>query len=81
MIKRILQNLKKKFNNLEIFSNFSGNPIGQNVDEGVKVYKKSKILKKNISYDIYDMKKTYHSNAMVPVVAYRSRCLFCSSTH
>ena len=41
MIKRILQNLKKKFDNLEIFSNFSGNPIGQNVDEGVKVYNKS----------------------------------------
>ena len=41
MIKHILQNLKKKFNNLEIFSNFSGNPIGQNVDEGVKVYNKS----------------------------------------
>ncbi len=41
MIKRILQNLKKKFNNLEIFSNFSGNPIGQDVDEGVKVYNKS----------------------------------------
>ena len=41
MIKLILRNLKKKFNNLEIFSNFSGNPIGQNVDEGVKVYNKS----------------------------------------
>ncbi len=41
MIKDILQNLKKKFNNLEIFSNFSGNPIGQNVDEGVEVYNKS----------------------------------------
>ena len=41
MIKHILQNLKKKFNNLEIFSKFSGNPIGQNVDEGVKVYNKS----------------------------------------
>ena len=41
MIKDILQNLKKKFNNLEIFSNFSGNPIGQNVDEGVEVYDKS----------------------------------------
>ena len=41
MIKHILQNLKKNFNNLEIFSNFSGNPIGQNVDEGVKVYNKS----------------------------------------
>ena len=41
MIKHILQNLKKKFNKLEVFSNFSGNPIGQNVDEGVKVYNKS----------------------------------------
>jgi len=41
MIKHILKNLKNKFNNLEIFSNFSGNPIGQNVDEGVKVYNKS----------------------------------------
>ena len=41
MISHILQNLKKKFNNLEIFSNFSGNPIGQNVDEGVKIYNKS----------------------------------------
>ena len=41
MIRQILKNLKKKFNNLEIFSNFSGNPIGQNVDEGVKVYNKS----------------------------------------
>ncbi len=30
-----------QLNNLEIFSNFSGNPIGQNVDEGVKVYNKS----------------------------------------
>ncbi len=41
MISHILQKLKKKFNNLEIFSNFSGNPIGQNVDEGEKIYNKS----------------------------------------
>ncbi len=41
MIRQILKNLKKKFNDLEIFSNFSGNPIGQNVHEGVKVYNKS----------------------------------------
>ena len=41
MISHILHNLKKKFNNLEIFSNFSGNPLGQNVDEGVKIYNKS----------------------------------------
>ena len=41
MIKQIIQDLKKKFNNLEIFSNFSGNPIGENVEEGVKVYNKT----------------------------------------
>jgi len=41
MIRQIIQNLKKKFNNLTTFSNFSGNPIGQNVQEGVKVYNKS----------------------------------------
>lgn len=41
MIKQIIKDLKKKFNNLKIFSNFSGNPIGENVEEGVKVYNKS----------------------------------------
>ena len=37
-IKNIILRLKKKFGNLSIFSNFTGNPIGQNVDDGVKAY-------------------------------------------
>ena len=31
----------KKFENLNIYSNFTGNPIGENVDEGVKEFKKN----------------------------------------
>ena len=38
IIKNIIRSLKKKFKNLSIFSNFTGNPIGENVEEGVKVY-------------------------------------------
>ena len=37
-IKNIILKLKKKFGNLPIFSNFTGNPIGQNVEDGVKAY-------------------------------------------
>ena len=37
-IKNIILRLKKNFGNLSIFSNFTGNPIGQNVEDGVKVY-------------------------------------------
>ncbi len=37
-IKNIILKLEKKFGNLSIFSNFTGNPIGQNVDDGVKAY-------------------------------------------
>ena len=37
-IKNIILNLKKSFKNLSIFSNFTGNPIGQNVEEGVNTY-------------------------------------------
>ncbi len=36
----ILKNLKK-FNKLNIFSNFTGNPTGENVDEGVEEFKKN----------------------------------------
>jgi len=36
--KKIIINLKKNFINLSTFSNFTGNPIGENVEEGVKVY-------------------------------------------
>ena len=42
MIKTIISEIKKKFSNLAIFSNFSGNPIGENVEEGVLEFKKNK---------------------------------------
>ena len=38
MTKKIINN----FDNKDIFSNFSGNPNGKNVDDGVKVYQKNK---------------------------------------
>ncbi len=40
-IKKIISNLKKKFSKFGIFSNFSGNPLGDNVEEGVEVFKKN----------------------------------------
>jgi alcohol dehydrogenase class IV len=42
MVKKILESLKKDFKNIVYFSNFSGNPIGENVEEGVKVYNSKK---------------------------------------
>ena len=39
-VKNIINDLNKNFNKLITFSNFSGNPIGENVDEGVLVFKK-----------------------------------------
>ena len=39
MTKTIISEVKKKLNNLAIFSNFSGNPIGENVEEGVLEFK------------------------------------------
>ena len=41
LIKNIILKLKKRFQNLDTFSNFTGNPIGENVEEGVKVYNTS----------------------------------------
>ena len=40
-VKNILTIINKEFKNIKIFSNFSGNPVGDNVDEGVKEYKKN----------------------------------------
>ena len=40
-IKKIISNLKKKFSQFNIFSNFTGNPIGENIEEGVAVFKKN----------------------------------------
>ncbi len=42
MTKNIILEIKKKFSTLAIFSNFSGNPIGENVEEGVSEFKKNK---------------------------------------
>ena len=42
MVKNIILELKKNFNNLSVFSNFSGNPLGENVEEGVIEFKKKK---------------------------------------
>jgi len=42
MVKNIILELKKNFNNLSVFSNFSGNPIGENVEEGVIEFQKKK---------------------------------------
>ena len=41
-IKDIFSENKKKFDGLKVFSNFSGNPIGENVEEGVTEFKKNK---------------------------------------
>jgi len=42
MVKNIILELKKNFNNLSIFSNFSGNPSGGNVNDGVKIFNEYK---------------------------------------
>ncbi len=42
LVKKIVSNLKAEIKDLKIFSNFSGNPIGENVTEGVKFYNLSK---------------------------------------
>ena len=42
MTKNIILDIKKKFSTFAIFSNFSGNPIGDNVEEGVLEFKKNK---------------------------------------
>ena len=36
---KIISEAKKKLKELNVFSNFSGNPIGENVEEGVDVFK------------------------------------------
>ena len=39
MVKNVILKLKKSFEKLSIFSNLSGNPIGENVEEGVLEFK------------------------------------------
>jgi len=40
MVRDIILDLKKRFNQIQVFSNFSGNPVGENVEEGVEQFKK-----------------------------------------
>ncbi len=42
MVKNVINKLKNNFNNIKIFSDFSGNPIGENVDDGVKIFNEFK---------------------------------------
>ena len=39
---KTINNLKKVFKDMSIFSNFSGNPFGKNITEGVELYNKHK---------------------------------------
>ena len=42
MTMKIVDNLKKNFEHIKIFSKFSGNPFGKNITEGVELYNKNK---------------------------------------
>ena len=42
MVKKIIKTLSDNFNNIKIFSNFSGNPSGDNVNNGVKIFNENK---------------------------------------
>ena len=41
MVKEVISKIKNKIDNVEVFSDFSGNPFGENVEEGVKEFKKN----------------------------------------
>ena len=40
MVQDIILDLKKRFNQTQVYSNFAGNPVGENVEEGVDQFKK-----------------------------------------
>ena len=42
MVEDIISDLKKNFEDLSIFSNISGNPVGENVNDGVNEFKKNR---------------------------------------
>ena len=42
MVKKIIKTLNDNFNNMKIFSDFSGNPSGDNVNDGVKIFNENK---------------------------------------
>ena len=41
-VKKVINSIESESENLNTFFNFTGNPIGENVDEGVKEYNKNK---------------------------------------
>ena len=42
MVKNVINELKNNLNDIKIFSDFFGNPIGENVEEGVKIFNEFK---------------------------------------
>ncbi len=41
IVKEVISKIKNKIDNIVVFSDFSGNPFGENVEEGVKEFKKN----------------------------------------
>ena len=41
MVKEVISKIKNKIDNIVVFSDFSGNPFGENVEEGVIEFKKN----------------------------------------
>ena len=41
MVKEVISKIKNSIDNIVVFSDFSGNPFGENVEEGVKEFKKN----------------------------------------
>ena len=41
MVKEVISKIKNKIDNIVVFSDFSGNPFGENVEKGVKEFKKN----------------------------------------
>ena len=41
MVKEVVSKIKNRIHNIVVFSDFSGNPFGENVEEGVKEFKKN----------------------------------------
>ena len=41
MVKELISKIKNRIDNIVVFSDFSGNPFGENVEEGVKEFKKN----------------------------------------
>ena len=41
MVKEVISKIKNRIDNIVVFSDFSGNPFGENVEDGVKEFKKN----------------------------------------